>query len=145
MNVFADMTILVPIDFSDEADRALDYALDLAGSTERVRAVHVAPPLIVYEPGVCEIISDDERRKRLLVALNKRYASSQYRGIKFEVRFGDAGHEIVAFANELKAGLIVIPSHGRTGLRRLLIGSVAERVTRLATCPVLVLRKPQAT
>ena len=46
-----------------------------------------------------------------------------------------------SFAQEKHAELIVIPSHGRTGITRLLIGSVAERVVRLAHCPVLVLRK----
>lgn len=58
-----------------------------------------------------------------------------------EVRIGDPGVEIVKVATELKAGLIVMPSHGRTGLKHLLLGSVAERVVRTATCPVLVLRK----
>jgi nucleotide-binding universal stress UspA family protein len=58
-----------------------------------------------------------------------------------EVRIGDPGAEIVKVATELKAGLIVMPSHGRTGLKHLLLGSVAERVVRTATCPVLVLRK----
>ena len=50
-------------------------------------------------------------------------------------------HEIADFAQEKKAELIVLPSHGRTGLTRLLLGSVAEKVVRLAHCPVLVLKK----
>ena len=53
---------------------------------------------------------------------------------------GDPGHQIAEFAKEAGAGLIVMPSHGRTGLTHLLIGSVAERVVRFAHCPVLVLR-----
>jgi nucleotide-binding universal stress UspA family protein len=56
------------------------------------------------------------------------------------VRFGDPGREIAAHAEELHAELIVMPSHGRTGLSRLFIGSVAERVVRLAHCPVLILK-----
>ena len=59
----------------------------------------------------------------------------------FQVQFGDPGHGITDYAEEVGADVIVMPSHGRTGLRRLLIGSVAERVLRLAHCPVLVLRK----
>jgi universal stress protein A len=56
------------------------------------------------------------------------------------VLFGDPGQQIAIFAKEMKAGLIVMSSHGRTGLAHLLIGSVAERVLRLASCPVLILR-----
>ena len=61
---------------------------------------------------------------------------------KFDIacQIGDPGSEIVSFANEVNANMIIMPSHGRTGISRLLIGSVAERVLRLASCPVLVLR-----
>ena len=57
------------------------------------------------------------------------------------VRFGDPASEIVDFASGIAADIIVLPSHGRTGLTHLLIGSVAERVIRLAKCPVLVLKE----
>jgi nucleotide-binding universal stress UspA family protein len=140
MNRFAQTLIVAPIDYSEESDRALDYALDLANSPDQVRVVHVAEPLIIYEPAVYEIMSDDDRRAGLVEAFRKRYSAPKYQGLKFDVRFGDPGQEIVEFAKELGAGLIVMSSHGRTGLRRLLIGSVAERVIRLADCPVLVLR-----
>ena len=60
--------------------------------------------------------------------------------VDFHVRFGDPGREIAAFAESQHADLIVMPSHGRTGLSRILIGSVAERVVRLAHCPVLILK-----
>jgi len=61
--------------------------------------------------------------------------------LKIEVRFGDPGHEIVEYAREIEAGLVVMASHGQSALRHLLIGSVAERVVRLAHCPVLVLKR----
>ena len=54
---------------------------------------------------------------------------------------GDAGSEIVSYADRVSAELIVIPSHGRSGIKHLLMGSVAERVVRHAHCPVLVLKK----
>jgi nucleotide-binding universal stress UspA family protein len=57
-----------------------------------------------------------------------------------EVVFGAPAEEIAQFAQRDQSELIVLPSHGRTGLARLMIGSVAERVVRLAHCPVLVLR-----
>ena len=60
--------------------------------------------------------------------------------MKIDVEIGDPGHRIADVAAKLGADLIVMPSHGRTGIERMLIGSVAERVLRLAHCPVLVLR-----
>jgi nucleotide-binding universal stress UspA family protein len=140
MNRFIDRLIIAPIDFSDESDRGVDAALEIANLPEQVTAVHVAPPIGAFEVGVVVIDSDKERRERILQAAHKRYSDSKYRGMRFEVRFGDPGREIAAIAQEMGAGLIVMPSHGRTGLAHVLLGSVAERVVRLAHCPVLVLR-----
>ena len=69
-----------------------------------------------------------------------RFAQTPFEKVDFQVRFGDPGREIAALAEELHAELNVMPSHGRTGLSRLFIGSVAERVVRLAHCPVLILK-----
>jgi nucleotide-binding universal stress UspA family protein len=142
MNRFANKLIVVPIDFSDEATEAIDEALEMAESTERVTTIHVAPPLSAFEPGVImyQFIDDADRRRNLEAAFAKRYAEQKYRGVSFEVRFGDPGHEIAEYAKDVGAGLILMPSHGRTGFAHLLIGSVAERVVRLASCPVLVLK-----
>jgi nucleotide-binding universal stress UspA family protein len=140
MNRFADKPILVPVDFSDEADGAVNVALEIANAPEQITMVHVAPPTGAFEPGVVYVIDDDDRRERILEAVKKRYGHAKYRGLHCNVMFGDPGHEIAKFAKELRAGLVVMPSHGRTGLAHLLIGSVAERVVRLAHCPVLVLR-----
>ena len=74
-------------------------------------------------------------------ALADRFSAPEFAGAKLVAKVGDPGHEIAEFAEEIDAELIVIPSHGRTGLTRLLLGSVAERVVRLAHCPVLVFRK----
>jgi len=140
MNPFANKLVVVPIDFSDEADRAVDMALEIAGAADRVAMIHVAPPVGAFGPEVVYMIDDDERHDRIVQAMEQRFTASKYRGIRREVRFGDPGDEIANFARSLEAGLIVMPSHGRTGLSHLLIGSVAERVVRLASCPVLVLR-----
>jgi nucleotide-binding universal stress UspA family protein len=140
MNQFADKNVIVPIDFSEESDRAVDAAIVTAGSPERVTVVHVAPPLSAFEPGIVYIASDDDRRERLVEAARHRYADPRYRGLHVEILFGDPGQKIAEYAQQHKAALIVMPSHGRTGLAHLLIGSVAERVVRLAHCPVLVLR-----
>ena len=141
MHTFSTQRILVPIDFSDEADGAMNVALKIVSEPSLVTALHVAPPLATLEPGVVwEMISDETRVQQLEQAFRKRYHEPQYSSVGFEVRFGDPGNEITSYAQEAKAGLIVMPSHGRTGLAHLLIGSVAERVVRFAHCPVLVLR-----
>jgi nucleotide-binding universal stress UspA family protein len=140
MNRYANAKILVPIDFSAESDAALDAALEIAAQTEQITAVHVAPPIGSFEPGVVYTATDEERRDVLLDSIRGRFIDPKYRGIGFEILFGDPGHEIAEFAKTAGTGLIVMPSHGRTGLAHLLIGSVAERVIRLAHCPVLVLR-----
>lgn len=140
MNMFANTPIIVPVDFSDECDRAVDSAIQIAALPTSVTLVHVLPPLGAMEPLVAFSIDDAARTDSIRGAFGRRFADPKYRGIKFHVGFGDAGHEICAFAKEANAGLIVMPSHGRTGIAHLLIGSVAERVVRLAPCPVLVLR-----
>ncbi|MCP6770051.1 universal stress protein, partial [Klebsiella pneumoniae] len=75
------------------------------------------------------------------MALREKLAGPQYAGIQTAVLRGEPAHGIANYAQEKGIELIVIPSHGRTGITRLLIGSVAERVVRLAHCPVMVLRK----
>lgn len=140
MDPFANVPIVVPIDFSEEADRAVEFALEVASSATKIHAIHVCPSLAFYEPAAVVMLPEDETREQYQEAFSKRYAASKFRGLHFDVRFGDAGTQIVSFAAEVGAALIVMPSHGRTGLAHLLIGSVAERVVRLAPCAVLVLR-----
>jgi nucleotide-binding universal stress UspA family protein len=141
MKNFADIPIVAPVDFSHEADRAVEAAVELSGNTAHVTVVHVTAPIVIVEPVVMyDIISDETRCEQLKQSLKERYDAPKYQGVNFEVRLGDPGLEIVKLATELKAGLIVMSSHGRTGLAHLLLGSVAERVVRTAKCPVLVLR-----
>jgi nucleotide-binding universal stress UspA family protein len=141
MSKFSNVPIVSPVDFSDESDRALAFALELAGSPGNITALHVAPPLVGFEPGFAwDVTNDEDRREKLFEAFSKRYSEDKYKGVKFDVRFGDPGQEIADFAKQIGAGLVIMSSHGRTGLAHLLIGSVAERVVRLAPCPVLVLR-----
>ena len=141
MKDFTDVPVIAPVDFSYEADRAVEAAVELSGNGSQVTIVHVTPPIVIVEPIMAyDVISDEARCEQLKKSLQDRYAAPKYQGVAFEVRLGDPGLEIVKLATELKAGLIVMSSHGRTGLRHLLLGSVAERVVRTAKCPVLVLR-----
>lgn len=122
--------------------RAVDHALEIVQDASQIHVIHVLPVIAVSElGGTWEEARDEVRRERTQGALNERFAEDKYHGIQFEVVFGDPGTEIAAYAEEKGAELIVIPSHGRTGLKRLLIGSVAERVCRLAHCSVLVLKE----
>lgn len=137
--------IVVPMDLADATLEAVDLALKLAGPDGDVTVVHVLPILTDYEVGVLmPNVSDESRAELVREALHKRLAGPQYAGIKIHVLLGDPGHEITDFAADGHAELIILPSHRHRGLMRFLIGSVAERVVRLATCPVLVLKHPAA-
>jgi len=133
--------VVVPVDFSDESMKAVDTALELVESPSRVHVIHVLPILAATEPGVIwDTVDDDSRQDHAEEALRRRLADEHYAGIDIVISIGNPGQEIAAFAESTQAELIVMPSHGRTGFSRLLIGSVAERVVRLAHCPVLVLK-----
>ena len=135
-------TVVVPIDFSDASFMAIDTACELADDPGHVHLIHVLPVLEPTEPGVIwQTIDDAGRSRHAEDALKKELAKRGHEKVQAATRFGDPGNEIARYAEEKNAGLIVMPSHGRSGLQRLLIGSVAERTLRLAKCPVLVLKK----
>ena len=135
-------SVVVPIDFSDESFEALHASLDMVEKPSGLHVIHVLPALEPAEPGVIwQTVDDESRRRHAEQALRERMGDSKLAGVEVNIAIGDPGHEIADYAQRLGAELIVLPSHGRTGLKRLLIGSAAERVVRLAHCPVLVLRK----
>jgi nucleotide-binding universal stress UspA family protein len=138
---FREKRVLVPFDFSAESTSAVQMALTLAETPEDVFVLHVLPEMTATEPGVVWGTIDDEHRcQHAHAELRKRLESLNATGIHAEVAIGNPGHVIAEQAEKTAAGLIIIPSHGRTGMKRLLLGSVAERVVRLAKCPVLVLK-----
>ena len=133
--------VVVPIDFSEFSLKALDTALEVAGDPSQVHVVHVLGDLSPAEPGeIWRTVDHDSRRRHATQALKELLADPKLEKVSINVAFGDPGQGIAEYAEKAGAKLIVLPSHGRTGLKRLLIGSVAERVVRLAHCPVLVLR-----
>lgn len=135
---------LVPVDFSDSSLRALRYAVGLAEeSGGSLTIVHV----VAADYGWLEI--GREQYRELDKSLQKQ-AAAELRALvdvnvprnvqtDFEVRIGRPAEEIVAAANESKSDVIVLSTRGLTGLDRLLIGSVADRVVRLAPCPVYLM------
>jgi len=134
--------VLVPYDFSEEAREAIDTALQLVSSPADIRVVYAMQDLSPLEMGeMWTTIDDQVRRDHALKAMREKLADPRYARVMLDVVFGDPGHAITNYAGDAKVELIVLPSHGRTGIQRLLIGSVAERIVRYAHCPVLVLRK----
>lgn len=134
--------ILVPVDFSQAGKPSLSYARFLARQTgASLLLVHVIEP-VNYQPDFHYILPDlPETREHINRELGALQVG-QFRGIKTlsEIRNGQAFQQIVRAANEGKADLIVMATHGHTGLQHILLGSTAERVVRHAECPVLVVR-----
>jgi len=141
MNWVSKDTIVVPCDFSADSLAAIDVALQLAKTAAGVHVLHVLPELSPLEPGeVWDTLDDSSRSDHVEQTIREQLTDEKYTGIRVVVKFGDPGRTIAQYAQDVAAELIVMPSHGRTGLAHLLIGSVAERVVRLAHCAVLVLR-----
>lgn len=134
-------TVVVPWDFSDMSKSALAAALELVDNPDRIEVVHVTPYPATMDPGVVwGAVTEDSIEENLRKSFRAFVQDEKLPELKFTTAFGDPGSRITEIASENDAGLIVISSHGRTGLSRMLLGSVAERVVRLAPCPVLVLR-----
>lgn len=139
---FPKRNVVVPVDFSPESIEAIHVGLQLVGQPADLHVVHVVIDITPLEAGeVWGVVDPQTRIEQMEKILRERLADKKYAGISQSVVLGEPAHGIAQFAQDRGADLIVIPSHGRTGLTRLLIGSVAERVVRLAHCPVLVLRK----
>ncbi|KVQ46945.1 universal stress protein UspA [Burkholderia territorii] len=141
--------ILVALDGSDTSSRALDAALNLASETgARLTPVYVVDFLVPaydtygYDPS---ILVDAFREEGLRVTEDaaKRMKARDVAGTPQISNVAPAGEDvaqrIVGLAGELNADLIVIGTHGRRGFRRVVLGSVAERVLRQARCPVLMI------
>ncbi len=141
MNWFADKSVVVPYDFSELSFKALEQARDLVELPSQLKVIHVSMAMNPMEPGVLWDSANKEAiRKRSRESFFERIDPQRFQGVDFAIRFGDPGKEIVEFAKEIGADLIVMPSHGYGWFKRITLGSVAERVVRLAHCPVLVLR-----
>jgi nucleotide-binding universal stress UspA family protein len=139
--------ILVPVDFSPNSEQALDYAIDFAnklGATVYVLNAIALPALGIPELGVAlasttieSIVRDNQ------AALDKLVEARQGKGKLGEpiLRTGDPRDIIPHVAEEIGADLIVMGTHGRRGLSRALLGSVAEMIVRTSPVPVLTLRR----
>ena len=147
--------ILVPYDFSEHAEHAFTWALGLAKDWQaRITLLHIVPPFPPMATAdamslgalsqldipklEAEMVEDARQRIRQVVA--KHDGSTGQVDIKAMV--GEPVWDICRTAEQEHTDLIVMGSHGRTGLAHVFLGSVAERVIRHAPCPVLVIRLP---
>ncbi len=132
--------VLVPTDFSDPSLKALETALAIADDPSHVHVINVLLPLHPADPAVSVTLDEEARAESVVTALREKLDEMGHTAVHAHARHGDPGTRICDVAKTLGADLVVIASHGRSGLARLLLGSVAERVVRLAPCEVLVVR-----
>lgn len=134
--------ILVPFDFSKHSHAAVDKAIEMTDDKTLIHVLHVLPTFIALAPGgfPIEAVDDQVRIDYARKLLEGEFQDACYAGVVREVLVGDPGTVCAERAETVDAELIVLPSHGRSGLSRLLLGSVTERIVRLASRPVLVLK-----
>ena len=136
-------TILVPTDFSVAAETALDHALALAAKLgAKVYVLHTYElPIVGFPDGA--LVASAEIASRIVngaqEALNACIAKRKESGVVIEplLSQGDAREVILATARDVSADLVVMGTHGRRGIARALIGSIAEAIVRVSPVPVL--------
>ncbi len=135
--------ILVPIDFSDHSKKALTYAKEIAATYDaNLQLLHVIEDTIhpafslsgkssIFDlvPGI-----EEDCRKRLEVMVQKTEIEKE--NVEIIVKGGQAAYDIIKFATDNSSDLVVIATHGLTGIEHLLLGSVTEKVVRMSPCPV---------
>ena len=131
--------ILVPTDFAEPSDRALTMAIELARAFDsRITLLHVwSVPNMGYAESLTWPIEDMQRAARKSLDGALATAQKQYPKMDGVLREGLEWRQILEAVNELGCDLVVMGTHGRHGLPRLVLGSVAEKVVRLSTVPVL--------
>lgn len=151
--MFPVRTILCPTDFSAYSEAAFQAACSLARDNHaRLIVLHVVPMAQIYggvmpfapvdQGPYLDALRDRLSEIRCPVSDSSGSGGDQAVGIERLLAEGDPTHEILRVAEEVKADLIVMGSHGRGGLAHMLLGSVAESVLRRAPCPVLTVKSP---
>ena len=143
--------LLVPTDFSEDSEQAARYAVELAKRFQaEIHCIHVVdiPADLLstsdyYMTGPSEQFIDqirEESKKNL-----EGFAEKNLEGAQVQTAFleGSPFVEIIRYARDQQIDLVVIATHGRTGLKHVLFGSVAEKVVRKAPCPVLVVKREE--
>lgn len=135
---------LVPVDFSRSSERAFDFARRLARENNaQLVALNVVPAELIYPPTGGQfdfygLMERDARERFAKMAKRKAVKATECKLVL--ARGTDFADVIVRQAKKLRVAMIIMGCHGRTGLRRFLLGSVAERTLRYADCPVLIVK-----
>lgn len=139
--------ILVPIDFSVYSKKAADYGIILADNlSAQIDFIHIIEHDIhpsFYSAGIESIFEVDKDLKQRVIQNMKEFLEDQFPedlAVNFIVKEGIPHKEIVEYAKDSSADLIVISTHGLTGLEYILLGSTTEKVVRWANCPVLTVK-----
>jgi universal stress protein A len=133
--------ILCPIDFDENSLHALRAAARIARREEaKLYVLHVVPPV---DPIVISAPFISQRSEENALSELRRIAQDELTGVDYELlaRSGYPADEIVAAEAATDANLVIMATHGRTGVSHLLLGSVAEKVVRQSSCPVLIVPK----
>ena len=140
--------IVVPTDFSDYSAAAMTYAMDFAEKWDaEIHLIYVSENI----PSVFSSENDESKEQSFLFSLEdkarkkikelaKFYSEEHETHVKPVLRSGINHEEIIKYAAEIESELIIIATHGRTGILYTLLGSVAEKVIQFAKCPVLVVK-----
>lgn len=139
MDLGAVERVLVPVDLTELSLEALATARRTVADGAAVHVLFVLPELHPLDPAVSFDLTPKVRVERAAATVKAKLAESGHTGHTLHVTIGEPSHEIVRHADDLGAQLIVMSSHHYTGLMHALVGSVAERVVRRASCAVLVL------
>lgn len=138
--------VMFPTDFSPFSRAALPYAASLCREFDATLVLFHSLERVMYggelaADSIVSVFPDEREGREQLETL-----AAEFPGVDVQIRqeTGSASHRIVQAVEDLNVDLVVIPTHGRTGVARLLFGSVAEKVLRFASCPVLTVRPDMA-
>jgi nucleotide-binding universal stress UspA family protein len=135
--------ILCPLDFSDNSRIALGYASTLAKeSNAKLYLVHVDDSQVPYDAGFAAYVAPPDNTEALQEQLTGISPTDPDVEFEHQLVVGHPADAIVDFAKDHDIDLIVMGTHGRSGVARLLMGSIAEAVVRRAECPVLTVKHP---
>ncbi len=143
-------TILVPIDFSDNAEHVMDYAFTIAQPFDaRLLLCFVAQLYTDYSDFFIPqmpVVSIEEEIDKAAKERMHRFVEDYGKDIKIEecVLIGNVAHEILNLAEKREVDMIIMGTHGFQGLEKILFGSVAEKVVKMAPCPVLTVKPKKA-
>jgi nucleotide-binding universal stress UspA family protein len=139
--------ILVPVDFSEYTDEIVTFADEIARRFDAsVHVIHVVPTMDYFAPYESFMAAEytETMQKGVEAEIDKKLdaVASMITGaaVTKAIRTGSASVEIIDYAESIGAELIVMGTHGRGGLEHILMGSVAEKVVRKSSCPVLTIR-----